>query len=67
MGRILLFLISLAAISAIAYFYLTAAGRGHAAEAPAETLHNVRESAKNIEKDGMQRAEDIDHKTGNVP
>jgi len=68
MARLLLFLVSLAIISTIAYFYVTTSPRNsHTAEPPAQALQNVRESAKNIEQDTAQRAADIDHKAGNVP
>jgi hypothetical protein len=63
MGRLLLFLISLALLAGIAYWYVTGGGgRARQAEPPAETMQNLRDSAKKIEKDGLQRAADIDSK-----
>lgn len=64
MARLLLFLISLAIVGFIAYYYVTGqATRGSHGEPPAQTLQNVRESAKKIEADSVQRAADIEHKT----
>ena len=65
MGRLLLILFALGLIVSVIYFSVTTMSRAPTVEPPTQALQNVRESAKNIENDGMRRAADLDRKTEN--
>jgi hypothetical protein len=65
MGRILSLLLGLLVVVGIAYYVVqrTVESAGPGPSAPKRQLDNVREKAKEIEKDAQKRADDLLKKT----
>ncbi len=67
MGKLLAFLLGLAALSYAAYYYLDTGMKGGGASAVSGQvegpLQHVRGEAKQIEKDAQKRADDVNART----